>query len=425
MHMTKPTRKAVISLVTTSAPTHAKELEIAKHALEERGYTVRTNARVIHPSDEGRFFSFYNAREYTKKCFKQSDRYNPAWSKDKFDDQFKALYSKYFDLFHQNKHAPKRMTATDKAEFEKLSSYPFKKMHAYLEYSYGNAMRLKEEIEAAARGEVDIIWGTGGDGAPEMLKFLNHETLPKNQAVILGMSDTSAVQLMAIEHCAMKALQCVGFFSQDFTQFVDRICENIDRIVSRQKLNQTTELTAMNDVARNTSFPCISAIKGGTLGVMVGSSTRIWRQPQNSNHCDTMFLEINDSSSWALNNLKDEKAFNTLFKDTKNIILGDIMLKDDKAKADFDAFIQKASEKGIAIYVGFPHGHDESRTKKDEPLALNVPCVLGKSSNEKGAYTLCVEPTRETLQQVFPKEARQLELKLKEKFSEKNSEMSI
>lgn len=447
-------KKLCISVVTTSWYVTDEYLQAIKSRLEKAGFDVRiqTHGLPPHKGGEGSVNDVaFIQRELRKICLeKYSDRYKDS-------ESFWRDYKGYKDAFARMKNGEKPISGD--AEFIALGeTKPFDIIKEYMENIYQKAMILKGEVEAAAKGEVDVIWPVaGGNGAPEMLQFMPGK-LPENSAIIVGMSDVSAVQsaLMRLTNGKMKAIQYTNAASLAAEEKIKSTLSSLAGILeSRQKeLKQEKDVISVQnireeiqkldnsyvrlqkqaehmprhnevieetfslirqmannqplDVDYNLSLinqerfagdesGSVIKLEGGTINVLgrsIGSNWEIGLQPVS----DTVIIEVNfgDNAKEGLRNAADPINFEKLFKGTKNIILGNVLVERDCA--EFQMFMEQVNKHGIRLFDGLPFGHKNEPGNR--PIPLNVPCILYPDNRKVGQYSLLIAPSKEKLQSV-------------------------
>lgn len=411
-----PDDKMTISIITTSWYAPEKEIESAAEFFKESGFDVRVKTRGIDKKNEPEEFNKYDLPTVFKKIKKQyfeselssQPRPHTEEEEERIQKAFEQDYLDYSDAFVKMKKQDGTSLDVEDERLQTLGEEEFAPLKDYLEDSYQKSQILQEEVEAASRGEVDVIWPVdGGSGAPEMLRFLP-EKLPENPAVIVGMSDVTAVQNALIQstNYTMRGVQEFGsrvFGYDDFTsenkERFETLYSTIEKARNGESIDNEFKLTASNKNKEPTE-PQLVNLSGGTLNVIDRASGSPWQLSQDRNS-DTVIVEMHGQAKSVAGSIsqktdgQEPDAFEKIFADKKNIFVGNVLF--DKESKEYQQFTDRAAEEGINIYEGLPFGHGGPNLPR-EAVPLNVPSVLLPGESE-GEATLLINPSKELLQQ--------------------------
>lgn len=409
--MQNPRDKPTISMITTSWYALSSEIENSAKFFEDSGFNVRVRTSGMESKEQ--------VKERDLPTVFQKIKKNYFEARTPLTDEEKKATQKVFEQdFQDYSAAYVRMKKNDSAsidtgsrrskELDRLGQNEFSELDEYLQDAHQKSLILKEELEAASRGEVDVIWPVdGGSGAPEMLKFLP-EKLPENPAVIVGMSDVTAVQNALIQstNYTMKGIQEHGSRVHGYEHYAETQKERINKLFSTIKkvrdgetLDAEYSLTA-GEKNKKPTKPQLVNLSGGTLNVIDRASDSPYPLGQDQNS-DSVVVEMHGQAKTKADEISQEKgggeadAFEKIFGNKKNIMVGNVLF--DKGSKEYQHFTDRAAKEGINVYEGMKFGHGGDKWPW-EPIPLNVPSVLlpGKSSAEA---TLLIDPSKERLQE--------------------------
>lgn len=235
---------------------------------------------------------------------------------------------------------------------------------------------LKEALTSSSKN--DIIWALrGGYGSARLIAELKKIPKPKQEKLLIGYSDITALHLFLSQDWGWKTIQ--GPVLNEFLN-PRRDPENLKRLgqlISGQvKTTELTDLIPLNAAAQAVhSKPITGKLTGGNITLVLSSIGTTW-QIQTAGKI--LFLEDHKVEGYKLDRELHHLKEAGLLKNVKAIILGDLKPRENTGLPDKIEYAVNrfANETKIPVFKSEQFGHGPV----NYPMVYNAESTIAKAN---------------------------------------------
>lgn len=211
-------------------------------------------------------------------------------------------------------------------------------------YAGGDAERARGFEEAMCAQGADLVLGLrGGSGAARTLEFINWDKVARSQAVFMGLSDLTALNLALYTKCGKPSWQ--GPVASAFAAIDARELDCFERAMSRPDFEETVSVNGAD-------FSGSGTLWGGNLSVLTSLiGTPYFPQIEDG----ILYLEDINEPAWRISRMLSQLHLSGVLARQRLVIAGDF------AGADRGAFGYTLADAfsvcEAPVVFGLPFGH--------------------------------------------------------------------
>lgn len=241
-------------------------------------------------------------------------------------------------------------------------------------FSNTDELRAKQFIDAINNDISKAIWCVrGGYGCNRLIPYLQKMNAPKNQKILIGLSDVSVLHQFVNQKWNWKSLHASVLTRLGDGRGTDRDEKALWKLLKGEANEIIFKIKPLNKKCKQTIR---SKIAGGNLCVVHMTQGSTWKP--NWKNKIVFFEDVNErgySIDRMLNSLQSSGAFNGV----KAVVFGEFVggVEPDGKNFVKKALLRFADQAPFAVFSGIPSGHG----KVQMPVPFNTRSEIKKAKN--------------------------------------------